>query len=211
MKRWIAIVLALALLAPGALADTYRRGDESGQVWWHQRALYALGYLNDEPDGKFGPKTERAVKDFQKAHCLADTGELDEFTMSEIEDALDGCTDPTWLIVLGFCQWNKRGGKLNFRSQVMNVAYQDTYEAVEMAYYCEDEYGIQVYPAEGTYQWLRTKMNLTGGTRKYTDYIALENASEIVNVYVAIRAVVIDGVRYETDGDAMRFIQYPIQ
>lgn len=213
MKRWIALILILVLTIPSALAVTYRRGDESEDIRQVQLHLYGLGYLNDSPDGKFGPKTEQAVKSFQKAHSMSQTGEMDEFTISEIRRCFDGCTDPTWAIVQGFCEWKKynSGNKLDFRTQVMGITPYDSYDGIEMAYYCEDEYGLQIYPDPGTYQWLRTRKTLKPRSRVFTDYIALENASEIASVYAAVRAVIIDGERYETKPEAMHYVEFRIK
>lgn len=45
-----------------------------------QQKLFELGYLPEEVDGWFGPKTESAVKEFQKENGFADSGVVDETT-----------------------------------------------------------------------------------------------------------------------------------
>lgn len=46
-----------------------------------QQKLFELGYLpKEEVDGWFGPKTESAVKEFQKENCFIDSGVVDETT-----------------------------------------------------------------------------------------------------------------------------------
>jgi hypothetical protein len=56
---------------------------------WLQRALSTLGA---EPplltDGKFGPQTSAALKDFQQAHGLAATGSASDQTFAAIDQAL---------------------------------------------------------------------------------------------------------------------------
>lgn len=65
----IALVVALALsFMPTALAgNTLRLEDEGAAVKAMQQQLIQLGYLPaGEDDGKFGRKTENAVRKFQK-------------------------------------------------------------------------------------------------------------------------------------------------
>ncbi|MBE5804051.1 MAG: hypothetical protein E7316_06010 [Clostridiales bacterium] len=45
-----------------------------------QARLIALGYLKDQADGVYGSKTENAVKQFQSANGLPETGEVDKKT-----------------------------------------------------------------------------------------------------------------------------------
>ena len=64
-----------------------RRPEHSADVRVLQQALLDLGHQLPlhGVDGKFGPETERAVKAFQTAHGVPDSGRLDAATM----DALD--------------------------------------------------------------------------------------------------------------------------
>lgn len=57
-----------------------QRGDSGEDVKEVQSLLAALGYLSSFPDGDFGPKTEQAVIDFQKAAGIQATGIVDEKT-----------------------------------------------------------------------------------------------------------------------------------
>lgn len=82
-----AVLLMVALIgfAPvdrTARADSYtapartllRRGDQGSEVILVQHALYQMGYVAAEPDGSFGPATQRAVKSFQSDFDLAADG-----------------------------------------------------------------------------------------------------------------------------------------
>lgn len=58
------------------------RGDE---VLWLQRALYAHGLQPGAIDGDFGPKTQRAVIAFQKAHGLTPDGIVGPVTRARLD------------------------------------------------------------------------------------------------------------------------------
>lgn len=51
-----------------------QKGDKGDAVVWVQQRLYQLGYYTDAIDGDFGDKTAKAVKAFQKACGLTQTG-----------------------------------------------------------------------------------------------------------------------------------------
>lgn len=53
---------------------TLRNGDSGADVVAMQRALVAKGYQIGTADGQFGPKTERAVRAFQRVSRLEDDG-----------------------------------------------------------------------------------------------------------------------------------------
>lgn len=64
--------------------STYLRdlslGDEDGEVRRAERRLYALGYLDADPDDQFDTYTQSVVKAFQAASGLTQTGVLDKLT-----------------------------------------------------------------------------------------------------------------------------------
>ena len=71
--RLIASVMALILFASSALAAGYttlRYRDEGDAVRQMQTALNSLGYTTGGTDGKFGPATEKAVRQFQQNNGL---------------------------------------------------------------------------------------------------------------------------------------------
>lgn len=71
-------------------ADKAAKGDKmsakGGQnVRAAQQALKDKGHDPGPIDGKMGPKTQAALKDFQKAQGLKETGRLDNETMAKLE------------------------------------------------------------------------------------------------------------------------------
>ena len=78
LKRWISVLTVLCLLSalPGALSETLKKGSQGEAVEEVQQWLINLGYLNDVADGKFGKKTEKAVKAFQKTLGVKQSGRL---------------------------------------------------------------------------------------------------------------------------------------
>lgn len=60
--------------------ETLARGAKGDEVVPLQTGLKKLGYLSGSVDGSFGPGTESAVKAFQKANGMEETGEADEIT-----------------------------------------------------------------------------------------------------------------------------------
>jgi hypothetical protein len=49
-----------------------------------QESLAAKGYYTGRVDGLWGPETERAVRDFQRAQGIGETGRLDGTTMTRL-------------------------------------------------------------------------------------------------------------------------------
>ncbi len=79
---------------PDAFADavpytTLSRGDKNNDVIALQQRLTELGYLNDSIDGNFGGNTQTAVKLFQSAVGMEETGIADPATQAALfaEDA----------------------------------------------------------------------------------------------------------------------------
>ena len=85
--RKIALLLALALclLSASAFAEV-QRGDHGEEVRYLQWLLQQTGWLNDNPDGSFGPRTEQAVKDFQASKGHEETGVADDALMLEMDE-----------------------------------------------------------------------------------------------------------------------------
>lgn len=61
------------------------KGGNQEQVKAAQQALKDKGHDPGEIDGLMGPKTTAALKDFQKAQGLKETGRLDKETMAKLE------------------------------------------------------------------------------------------------------------------------------
>lgn len=75
---------------PPNLGDkTVRKGDKGEKVKELQKFLKAQGYYKGEIDGVFGPKTEEAVKNFQKAFRLKQDGLVGKKTKKAINDSFN--------------------------------------------------------------------------------------------------------------------------
>ena len=86
LKR-IALLLALALcLLPASALSEVRRGDRGEEVRYLQWLLQQTGWLNDKPDGSFGPRTEQAVMDYQASKGHEQTGVADDKLMLEMDE-----------------------------------------------------------------------------------------------------------------------------
>lgn len=78
-----------------------QRGDTGGQVEQIQNQLVAAGFMTAKQQatgvGIFGPKTEGALKAFQKAKGLPDTGIFDPATSAalSLSPGVTSCIDPT--------------------------------------------------------------------------------------------------------------------
>ena len=95
-KSWIALILATAIIltAACAAADAYplKRGSKGDEVKALQEMLIDLGFLQDEPDGIFGKKTESAAKAWQKFRGVKQTGRMTSDEMTVL--------DETWSLVM---------------------------------------------------------------------------------------------------------------
>ena len=83
----IGLILSLALsgIAYGALGDhLIGKGSKGPEVTELQQKLAQLGYGGVAIDGKFGSKTEAAIKSFQKDHGLKVDGLVGAQTIKEI-------------------------------------------------------------------------------------------------------------------------------
>ncbi|WP_407306183.1 spore cortex-lytic enzyme [Desulfosporosinus sp. SB140] len=90
--RWIillvVVILSIALsgMAYGALGDRQLgRGSKGQEVNDLQSKLVQLGYVVGPIDGKFGPKTEAAIRNFQKDHGLKVDGLAGTQTIKELK------------------------------------------------------------------------------------------------------------------------------
>ena len=78
--------------SPAALPQgvVLRRGDEGGDVSEVQAALVELGYSASSVDGKFGPATAQAVREFQQSSGLKQDGVVGPATLAALSAALNG-------------------------------------------------------------------------------------------------------------------------
>lgn len=78
------VAMTEATGATASLYETLKKGDQGTSVKTLQEKLKALGYLTGAADGKYGAGTETAVKNFQKAAGLTETGTADPETLSAV-------------------------------------------------------------------------------------------------------------------------------
>jgi len=93
MKRFF-VMLSVGLLLAGwsmvSLAEARGTVSRQGLVQDYevmlqaQRQLKALGYNPGATDGNFGPQTEAALREYQRAYRLPQTGRLDEVTLRSL-------------------------------------------------------------------------------------------------------------------------------
>lgn len=85
MKKTLLLILLLIILTTYTFASAdLARGSKGKEVMSLQQALINQGYLNGKADGDFGKKTEEAVKAFQRASGLPETGIADTATLETL-------------------------------------------------------------------------------------------------------------------------------
>lgn len=86
MKRGLSILVVCCLLlmvGTSAIAEM-KRGSSGDEVVQLQQQMIDVGALNDVADGKFGKKTEQAVKDLQAYFGQQKTGKADQEFLDEL-------------------------------------------------------------------------------------------------------------------------------
>ena len=78
------LATAPAFAQPAQQQETVPVQMSSKQVTDLQQKLKQQGFYNGQIDGKWGPETQTAVKDFQKKEDLPVTGQLDPQTMQKL-------------------------------------------------------------------------------------------------------------------------------
>lgn len=79
---------SIAKLEPEKHDSLYKGIAAWDEVYKLQLDLIELDYLHEEPDGVFGPRTEKAVSEFQQAAGLEVTGVADAETLKQIAAAM---------------------------------------------------------------------------------------------------------------------------
>lgn len=73
----------------GMRADiAVRKGSFGKDITYLQQALIGLGYLSGSADGHYGPRTEDAVRSFQRAYGLSVDGSAGPNTMTALKNAV---------------------------------------------------------------------------------------------------------------------------
>ena len=96
MRRKIqALFLTLMLILTSAFpALAVQYGDQGEDVREVQRLLFQTGWLFEEPDGIFGPNTERAVMTYQEHYGLTPNGIVDDALLKQMQEDWDGLFYP---------------------------------------------------------------------------------------------------------------------
>lgn len=86
----IAYLYSSPSASPTPTTNILARGSKGAEVKEYQQKLLKLGYLVNvkDVDSDFGPRTELAVKAFQKAHGLTANGKIDPFTRNKIDQSI---------------------------------------------------------------------------------------------------------------------------
>ena len=85
----------------GNLRGVLRRGSRGNNVARLQEMLRALGLTNERADGCFGPRTEQAVKAFQRVHGLVVDGIAGQKTWTLLQAALSKRNSKTYVVKPG--------------------------------------------------------------------------------------------------------------
>ena len=71
-----------------AMKGTLQENSENETVYWVQRRLAELGFYKGKCSGKFLSGTKKAVKAFQKANGIKQSGVVDQTTLNALWDAI---------------------------------------------------------------------------------------------------------------------------
>ena len=163
----LAFVLMLVLAVPSARADL-KRGDSGEEVMTLQERLFDMGYLFEEPDGKFGGKTEAAVKEYQKATGLEETGVVTDELMEKVyQDWID------------YWDWVQAQLRLDAEQAEAGADY------APFCYTWENEDGQTCfeYCEKHALLWDATYDILMGGDAESAEYSYLEWQAEVISLY----------------------------
>lgn len=163
----LAFVLMLVLAVPSARADL-KRGSSGEEVMTLQEQLFDMGYLTEDPDGKFGGKTEAAVKEYQKATGLEETGVVTDELMEKVyQDWID------------YWDWVQAQLRLD-AEQAKAVA-----DYAPFCYTWENEDGQTCfeYCEKHALLWDATYDILMNGDAESAEYSYLEWQAEVISLY----------------------------
>ena len=162
-RRILGLILMLAMLLPmGAYADLMR-GSKGEAVEDLQGMLFDMGYLYEMPDGQFGGKTEAAVKEYQRATGLEETGVVTDELMEQISQ--------DWI---EYWDWVNEQLRLDAAG-----------EYAPFCYAWEDENGHMVteFCQKHALLWDATQETLAYGDAESAEYSFYEWQGEIISLY----------------------------
>ena len=82
----VCITTVISMSVSSYAMETMKNGTRGDDVKEIQEILISLGYLEDDADGIFGPKTEKAVLAFQQDNGLDATGIVGEATCNALKN-----------------------------------------------------------------------------------------------------------------------------
>ena len=92
MKKAISYLVCITTVISMSVSifamETMKTGAKGDNVKEVQEMLISQGYLEDVADGKFGPKTEKAVLAFQQDNGLDATGIVGEATYNALKNGV---------------------------------------------------------------------------------------------------------------------------
>ncbi len=194
---------------PTPIPQTYAaltRGDSGEAVARLQRALIALGYLNDKADGVFGANTGAAVADFNLANGICfelyadDDSYFDRDPQVAWNETLQLLYDgaplpyvepyiPLDFAVGAYAQWTYLdSNELQIHFEMENIGKYSTIESYTLFVYATDYDDNLIYGTDQVYQ-LTTWKTMKPGAVAYSDYITIPYLNEIYEVHCGIAGV----------------------
>lgn len=172
MKKRLLCLLTLVLLLnaviPVSAHADLKRGSSGEEVESLQEMLYDMEYLAEEPDGQFGTKTEAAVKEYQKAASLEETGMVSDELMEKIYQ--------DWI---NYWDWVQEQLRLDAEQA------EDGSDYVPFCYTWETEDGQTLfeYCEKHALLWEATCNILMSGDAESAEYSYLEWQAEVISLY----------------------------
>ncbi len=172
MKKRMSMVLVLALIMvwmlPVSACADLARGSSGDEVVSLQEMLFDMGYLFEEADGKFGANTEAAVKEYQKAAGLEETGIVTDELMETIYQE--------WI---GYWDWVQAQLRLDAELAETGAHY------APFCYSWENEDGQTLfeYCEKHALLWAATFSILMEGDAESAEYSYLEWQAEVISLY----------------------------
>jgi len=165
---FLACALILAMLVPAAAHADLKRGSSGEEVISLQKMLFDMGYLFEEPDGKFGANTEAAVKEYQNSVGLEETGVVTDEVMERVNQ--------DWIYYWDWVQEQLRldAGQMEAEADYAPFCY--TWEN-------EDGQTLFEYCEKHALLWEATYGILMDGDAESAEYSYLEWQAEIISLY----------------------------
>ena len=191
---------------PRATAKPYyyqslSKGDRGDDVRRLQQKLIELGYLNDTPDGQFGPKTAAAVKAFNEANGFG-SSQVATISMQELlfSAKAKAWSEPWIPIEVPRTEWrNITGEGGSYRFKIQNTSKTRTIKGIAVRYYPTDVWGNKLWD----YSYRETTFNVTikPGKSGWTQWLYMTPSwYTIENIHIGIAKVAFsDGTIHEND------------